>query len=97
MAKKTYIGEVVSDKMQKTVVVEVSRLQRHPVYKKLLRRTRKFKAGNDLGAQTGDRVKIVESRPISKEKRWRVVEVISRKAKTTGSARGNLLARNPKL
>ncbi|MCG2686289.1 30S ribosomal protein S17 [Candidatus Parcubacteria bacterium] len=80
MAKKTYIGEVVSDKMQKTVVVAVRRSQRHPVYKKLLRRTRKFKADNELGAQLGDQVKIVESRPISKEKRWRVVGVIERKS-----------------
>ena len=77
MAKKTYIGEVVSDKMQKTVVVAVSSSHRHPVYKKLLRRTRKFKADNELGAKMGDCVKIVDSRPISKEKRWRVVEVIN--------------------
>ena len=73
-------GTVVSDRMQKTAVVAAESLERHPVYKKLIRRTRRFKADNELGAQVGDRVRLVESRPISKEKRWRIIEVISKKS-----------------
>lgn len=72
-------GTVVSDKMEKTVVVAVKRSVRHPLYKKIVRRVRRFKAHNEeLNAHLGDVVRIVESRPLSREKRWRVIEVLSR-------------------
>lgn len=76
MARKELIGTVVSDKMQKTVVVAVERPYHHPIYKKLVKRTNRFKAHDELNAKTGDVVKIVETRPLSKEKRWRVVEIL---------------------
>jgi small subunit ribosomal protein S17 len=77
--RKVRIGRVVSDKMDKTVVVAVERLVAHPLYKRRIRRTKKFKAHDEHNAcRTGDMVKIVETRPLSKEKRWRVVEILSR-------------------
>lgn len=72
-------GVVVSDKMDKTVVVAVERLTRHPLYGRVLRRTRKFKAhdeGNECHA--GDRVKIQHCRPLSRDKSWRVIEIVER-------------------
>ena len=73
------IGKVVSDKMQKTVVVAIERLVQHPLYKKGIKRTIKFKAHDEKNeAHIGDTVKIVQTRPLSKEKCWRVVEVIER-------------------
>jgi small subunit ribosomal protein S17 len=78
--RKTRTGTVISDKMDKTVVVLVESLRRHPLYKKVVRHTSKFKAHDEPNAcKVGDVVKIVETRPLSKEKCWRVVEVISRK------------------
>ena len=72
-------GTVVSDKSEKTVVVAVNSSGRHPLYKKIVRRVRKFMAHDDeLNAHMGDVVRIVESRPVSKRKRWRVIEVLSR-------------------
>lgn len=77
--RKTRVGRVVSDKMDKTVVVAVETLVRHPLYQRTIRRTRKFKAHDEQNAcRTGDRVRIMETRPLSKEKRWRVVEIIER-------------------
>lgn len=77
--RKVRLGRVVSDKMDKTVVVAVGRQFSHPIYKKILRRTRKYKAHNeDNQAKAGDIVRIVETRPLSKEKRWRVAEIVSR-------------------
>lgn len=76
---KTRIGRVVSDKMDKTVVVEVESRYRHPLYKKILRRTTKYKAHNENNeAKAGYTVRIIETRPLSKEKRWRVGEIISK-------------------
>ena len=75
------VGTVSSDKMQKTVVVRVDRLVRHPKYRRYVRRTSKFMAHDDLGATTGDRVRIVETRPLSAKKRWRVVEIVQKAAK----------------
>jgi small subunit ribosomal protein S17 len=72
------VGVVVKAKMQKTVVVAVERLVRHDVYRKTIRRTSTFMAHDDKGAQRGDRVRIVETRPLSKNKRWRVEEILSR-------------------
>lgn len=76
MPRKTMIGTVVSDKMEKTAMVLVDRSKRHPRYEKLIRKSKKFMADNDLGAKVGERVKIEETRPLSKRKRWRVVEII---------------------
>lgn len=77
--RKTRVGIVVSDKMNKTVVVAVERLVKHPLYKKYVKRTSKFKAhdeGNSCGI--GDKVRIVETRPLSREKRWRVVDIVEK-------------------
>jgi len=75
------VGTVSSDKMQKTVVVRVDRLVLHPKYRRYVRRTSKFMAHDDLGSTTGDRVRIVETRPLSASKRWRVVEIVQKAAK----------------
>ena len=72
------IGLVTSDKMTKTVIVRVERLVRHPKYKRYIRRRTKFMAHNDQGAKTGDIVRIIETRPMSARKRWRVVEIIQK-------------------
>jgi small subunit ribosomal protein S17 len=78
--RKIRTGTVVSDKMDKTVVVLVESLVRHPLYKKVVRRISKFKAHDETnGCKVGDVVRIVETRPLSKDKCWRVVEIISRK------------------
>jgi small subunit ribosomal protein S17 len=78
-ARKTRIGKVVSDKMEKTVVVSIERRVQHPVYGKMIRRTKKLKAHDEENsAKTGDTVRIMETRPLSKDKRWRLVEIIER-------------------
>lgn len=77
--RKTRIGKVVGDKMEKTVVVAVERLVQHPVYKKSIKQTTKFKAHDEENeSHVGDVVKIMETRPLSKDKRWRVVEIIEK-------------------
>ena len=77
--RRTKVGRVISDKMDKTVVVSVERLRRHPVYKRVVRLSSKFKAHDEENsARVGDTVRIEESRPISRDKRWRVVEVVAR-------------------
>ena len=77
--RKSREGVVVSDKMQKTVVVAVERRVPHPVYGKMVTRTAKFKAHDEENsAKVGDRVRIMETRPLSKDKRWRVVEIVER-------------------
>ncbi len=77
--RKVRYGRVVSDKMDKTVVVAVEDFARHPLYGKIVRRTKKFKAHDkDNTCRVGDEVKIMETRPLSKHKRWRVVEIIRR-------------------
>ncbi|MGD2080313.1 MAG: 30S ribosomal protein S17 [Nitrospirota bacterium] len=79
MPKKVHTGKVVSDKMDKTVVVAVTSLVKHPRYKKTIKRISKFKAHDpENAARAGDTVKIIESRPISSDKRWTVVEVMER-------------------
>lgn len=72
------IGVVSSDKMTKTVVVRVDRLIKHPVYRKYVRKRKKFMAHDEFGAKIGDKVRIVETRPMSARKRWRVVEIIQK-------------------
>ncbi|HJX03455.1 MAG TPA: 30S ribosomal protein S17 [Dehalococcoidia bacterium] len=75
--RKIRTGKVVSTKMQKTVIVEVMRLVRHPLYKKVMRRTKNYKAHDEKNAcHLGDMVKIEETRPLSKDKRWRVLEIL---------------------
>jgi small subunit ribosomal protein S17 len=77
--RKTKVGRVVSDKMDKTIVVSVERLARHPLYKRVIRLTTKFKAHDEQNdAHVGDTVLIEESRPLSATKRWRLVEVVQR-------------------
>ena len=75
MSKKTLTGKIVSDKMQKTIVVAVEMLKRHPIYGKSIRNTRRFKAQNDAGAKLNDIVTIEECKPISKEVVWKVKEI----------------------
>ena len=78
-ARKTRVGLVVSDKMEKTVVVAIERRMAHPVYGKMMTRTKKLKAHDEENsAKTGDTVRIMETRPLSKDKRWRVVEIVER-------------------
>jgi len=75
--RKQLIGRVVSNKMDKTVVVKVERLQRHSLYRKVMRRSKKYKAHDEHNScQVGDLVRIVESRPLSREKRWVVEEIL---------------------
>jgi small subunit ribosomal protein S17 len=77
--RRTVTGRVVSDKMDKTIVVSVERLRRHPIYKRVVRLSSKFKAHDQENtARVGDTVRIEESRPLSREKRWTVVEVVAR-------------------
>jgi small subunit ribosomal protein S17 len=84
--RKTKVGRVVSDKMDKTIVVSVERLARHPLYKRVIRLTTKFKAHDELNeAHVGDTVLIEESRPLSATKRWRLVEVVARAGEQGGS------------
>jgi small subunit ribosomal protein S17 len=77
--RKTRIGTVVSNKMDKTIVVAVEDRIKHPLYGKIIRRTKKFKAHDENNqCNIGDVVKIMETRPLSKEKRWRLVEVVKK-------------------
>ena len=78
-ARKTRVGLVVSDKMDKTVVVAIERRVAHPVYGKMMTRTTRLKAHDEENqAKAGDMVRIMETRPMSKDKRWRLVEIVSR-------------------
>ena len=72
------VGIVSSDKMTKTVTVRVDRLVKHPVYRKYVKKRKKFMAHDETGAKVGDKVRIVETRPLSARKRWRVVEIIQK-------------------
>ena len=85
--RRRLVGSVVSDKMNKTVVVSVERTVRHPVYGKVLRPSKKYKAHDEAnGCHVGDTVRIVESRPLSREKRWVVEEIL--KSDLAGSGTG---------
>ena len=77
--KKEFTGTVKSDKMAKTIVVAVETLKLHPLYKKYVKRVKKVKAHDEKNdAKIGDRVRVIESRPLSREKRWKLVEIIER-------------------
>jgi small subunit ribosomal protein S17 len=75
------VGTVSSDKMQKTVIVRVDRQVLHQKYRRYVRRTSRFMAHDELGATVGDKVRIVETRPLSAKKRWRVIEIVQKAAK----------------
>lgn len=77
--RKTRVGKVVSDKMDKTVVIAIQDSVKHPLYKKIIKRTVKFKAHDENNScGIGDKVLIMETRPLSKDKRWRVVEIVEK-------------------
>ena len=76
--RREQVGVVLSAKMTKTVVVGVERLVRHDLYRKTIKRTSTFMAHDDMGAKKGDKVRIVETRPLSKHKRWRVEEIVGK-------------------
>lgn len=77
--RREWVGNVISDKMDKTVVVAVDRFVPHPFYRKFMRRVTKLKAHDEQNlSKVGDRVKLIETRPISKEKHWRVVQILER-------------------
>nr|WP_073152049.1 30S ribosomal protein S17 [Paramaledivibacter caminithermalis] len=77
--RKVRVGRIVSDKMEKTAVVAVEEFVRHPLYGKAVKRTKKFKAHDENNeCRIGDKVRIMETRPLSKDKRWRVAEIIER-------------------
>ena len=77
--RKSQVGIVTSDKMAKTVVVKIETVTRHPLYKKTIRKNKALKAHDEQNAaKVGDQVRIIETRPLSREKRWRVVEILKR-------------------
>ncbi len=80
--RRRMVGVVASNKMTKTVVVEITRVFRHPLYKKVVHSSKRVKAHDDLGCQIGDEVQIVESRPLSREKRWAVETILKRESRT---------------
>lgn len=80
--RKVQVGKVVSDKMEKTVVVAIETLVRHPLYGKIIKRTKRFKAHDEENScRIGDKVRVMETRPLSKEKRWRVIEILESQEK----------------
>src|SRR5574341_746609 len=80
--RRRIVGKVTSNKMSKTVVVEITRRFRHPLYKKVVYSSRRVKAHDEIGCQVGDEVQIVESRPLSRDKRWVVESVLKRETRT---------------
>jgi small subunit ribosomal protein S17 len=95
MPKAVKVGVVTKNKMDKTVVVAVQRLVRHPLYKRAFKKTSTFMAHDeDNRCQVGDRVRIIESRPISSRKRWRVIEVVASQARLEGKPAGEAAAQD---
>jgi small subunit ribosomal protein S17 len=83
MTDKTYTGKVVSNKMDKTVVVAITRHFQHPAYKKIVKKVSKFKVHDEKNeCRVGDNVKIIETRPVSKDKRWLVLEILNKAARS---------------
>ena len=80
--RRRIIGVVTSNKMQKTVVVEITRTFRHPLYRKVVQLSKRVKAHDELSCQIGDQVQIVESRPLSRDKRWVVEAIMKKETKT---------------
>ena len=83
--RRRMTGVVTSNKMQKTVVVEITRSYRHPLYKKVVHHSKRVKAHDEVGCQIGDKVQIVESRPLSRDKRWVVETIIIKEIRTADS------------
>jgi small subunit ribosomal protein S17 len=83
--RRRMTGIVTSNKMQKTVVVEITRSYRHPLYKKVVHHSKRVKAHDEVGCQIGDKVQIVESRPLSRDKRWVVETIITKEIRTADS------------
>jgi small subunit ribosomal protein S17 len=82
--RKIFVGEVVSNRMQKTITVQVERRVRHPIYERVIKRSKKFHVHDEHNqCQIGDVVRIVETRPLSKTKCWRLLEIIQRRTGTT--------------
>lgn len=90
--RRRMTGFVTSNKMMKTVVVEVTRTYRHPLYHKVVHRNKRVKAHDELSCNIGDEVRIVESRPLSKEKHWVVEEIIAHEKRTADTGVGDLSA-----
>ncbi|MBT3337598.1 MAG: 30S ribosomal protein S17 [Anaerolineae bacterium] len=88
--RRRMTGFVTSNKMMKTVVVEITRTYRHPLYQKVVHSSKRVKAHDELECNIGDQVRIVESRPISKEKHWVVEEIIKRETRTADAGVGEL-------
>ena len=86
--RRRLIGVVTSNKMMKTVVVEISRTFRHPLYRKVVHSSKSVKAHDEMGCQIGDQVQIVESRPLSREKRWVVEAIIKRQGASIDVVQG---------
>lgn len=86
--RRRLVGVVASNKMMKTVVVEITRTFRHPLYKKVVHRTKRLMAHDELGCQVGDQVRIVESRPLSRHKRWVVEAILKREERVVEVAEG---------
>lgn len=87
--RKIFVGEVVSNRMQKTITVQVERRVRHPIYERVIKRSKKFHVHDERNqCQIGDVVRIVETRPLSKTKCWRLLEIIQRRTGTTPLAQG---------
>lgn len=84
-SRRRMTGVVTSNKMQKTVVVEITRSFRHPIYKKVVHRSETVKAHDELNCKIGDEVQIVESRPLSRDKRWVVESIVKQETKTADS------------
>ena len=81
--RKILLGEVVSDRMQKSITVKVERRVRHPIYERVIRRSKNYHAHDEHDqCQVGDQVRIIETRPLSKTKRWRLLEIVRRRAGT---------------
>jgi small subunit ribosomal protein S17 len=88
--RRRMTGVVTSNKMTKTVVVEISRKFRHPLYRKVIHSSRRVKAHDEIGCQIGDQVQIVESRPLSRDKRWVVESVVKREIRTADTGVADL-------
>lgn len=87
--RKIFVGEVVSNRMQKTITVQVERRVRHPIYERVIKRSKKFHVHDEHNqCQIGDVVRIVETRPLSKTKCWRLLEIVQRRTGTTTLAQG---------
>ena len=88
--RRRITGVVTSNKMSKTVVVEITRVFRHPLYRKVVHSSKRVKAHDEIGCQIGDRVQIVESRPLSRDKRWVVESVIKKEIRTADTGVADL-------